>query len=83
MKASLSTVHPWLRGLWQDGGDTGRIHRYLTAGADIDGVHVRVEELTGEPGDAVIIHPRLLHAVAPNSLPSPRMMLWQFLHRRP
>src|ERR1700724_1298234 len=54
VKAYLSTVHPWLRGLWSTGGDTGRIHRYLTAGAVIDGVHVRVEELTGEPGDAVI-----------------------------
>ena len=83
VKAHLRTVHPWLRDLWKAGGDTGRIHRYLTAGAEINGVHVRVEELTGEPGDAVIMHPRLLHAVAPNSLPSPRMMLLQFLHRRP
>jgi hypothetical protein len=29
--------------------------------------------LTGEPGDAVIMHPRLLHVVAPNSLPGPRL----------
>jgi ectoine hydroxylase-related dioxygenase (phytanoyl-CoA dioxygenase family) len=82
VKAYLSTVHPWLRDLWQAGGDTDRIHRYMTAGADIDGVHVRVEELTGEPGDAVIMHPRLLHVMAPNSLHTPRMMLLQFLHRR-
>jgi hypothetical protein len=75
-------VHPWLRDLWKADGDTDRIHRYLTAGAVIDGVHVRVEELTGEPGDAVIVHPRLLHVVAPNSLHTPRMMLLQFLHRR-
>lgn len=83
VKAHLSTVHPWLRDLWKGDGDTGPIHRYLTAGAVIDGVHVRVEELTGEPGDAVIMHPRLLHVVAPNSLHTPRMMLLQFLHRRP
>jgi hypothetical protein len=82
VKAYLRTLDPWLRDLWQDGGDTGRIHRYLTAGADIDGVHVRAEELTGEPGDAFIMHPRLLHVVAPNSLDTPRMMLLQFLHRR-
>jgi hypothetical protein len=83
VKTYLSTVHPWLRDLWNAHGDTGRIHRYLTAGADIDGVHLRVEELTGESGDAVIMHPRLLHVVAPNSLPVPRMLLLQFLHRRP
>ena len=58
VKAYLRTVHPWLRDLWHTGGDTDRIHRYMTAGAVIDGVHVRVEELTGEPGDAVIMHPQ-------------------------
>jgi ectoine hydroxylase-related dioxygenase (phytanoyl-CoA dioxygenase family) len=82
VKAHLRTLHPWLRGLWNTGGDTGRIHRCLVAGAVVDGVQVRVEELTGEPGDAVIMHPRLLHAMAPNSLDTPRMMLLQFLHRQ-
>jgi ectoine hydroxylase-related dioxygenase (phytanoyl-CoA dioxygenase family) len=83
VKAYLRTLHPWLRDLWQADGDTGRIHRYLTSGADIDGVPVRVEELTGEPGDVVIMHPRLLHVVAPNSLGTPQLMLLQFLHRQP
>jgi Phytanoyl-CoA dioxygenase (PhyH) len=83
VKAYLSAVHPWLHDLWNTDGNTDRIHRYLEAGADIDGVHLQVEELTGDPGDAVIMHPRLLHAVAPNSLQTPRMMLLQFIHRRP
>lgn len=83
VKAHLRAMHPWLRDLWSTDRDPGRIHRYLTVGADINGVHVRVEELTGEPGDAVIMHPRLLHVVAPNALHTPRMMLLQFLHRRP
>jgi hypothetical protein len=64
VKTHLSTMHPWLRDLWNGDGDTDRIHRFLTAGA-------------------VIMHPRLLHVVAPNSLAAPRMMLLQFLHRRP
>ena len=83
VKAYLRTLHPWLHDLWNPHGDTGRIHRYLTEGADIDGVHVRVEELTGEPGDAIIMNPRLLHVVALNSLDTPRLMLLQFVHRRP
>lgn len=83
VKAYLRTLHPWLRDLWQGGGDPGRIHRQLIEGADIDGVHIQVEELTGEPGDAVIMHPRLLHVVAPNSLDTPRLMLLQFIHCRP
>jgi hypothetical protein len=83
VKAHLSTVHPWLRDLWKAGRDADPIHCYLTAGAVIDGVPVRVEELTGEPGGAVSMHPRLLHVVAPNSLHTPRIMLLQFLDRRP
>jgi ectoine hydroxylase-related dioxygenase (phytanoyl-CoA dioxygenase family) len=79
-KAHLKTLDPWLRGLWKNGGDTDRLRRYLEVGAVIDGVQVRVEELTGQPGDAVIMHPRLLHTMAPNSLEGPRMMLLQFLH---
>jgi len=82
VKAYLRTMHPWLRDLWKAGGEAGRIHRYLVAGAVIDGVRVRVEELTGEPGDAIIMHPRLLHTMAPNNLDAPRMMLLQFLHRK-
>jgi ectoine hydroxylase-related dioxygenase (phytanoyl-CoA dioxygenase family) len=82
VKAHLRRLHPWLRDLWNIGGDADRIHRYMVAGAVIDGVRVRVQELTGEPGDAVIMHPRLLHVMAPNSLDAPRMMLLQFLHRR-
>jgi ectoine hydroxylase-related dioxygenase (phytanoyl-CoA dioxygenase family) len=82
VKAYLRTLHPWLRDLWNTGGDTDRIHRYLAAGAVVNGVHVRVEELTGEPGDAIIMHPRLLHVMAPNSRQTPRMMLLQFLRRR-
>jgi len=81
VKAYLRTVHPWLRDLWKAGGEAGRIHRYLVEGAVVGGVHVRIEELTGEPGDVVIMHPRLLHTMAPNGLDVPRMMLLQFLHR--
>jgi hypothetical protein len=82
VKAYLRTLHPWLHELWNPDGGTDRISRYLDTGAVIDGVDVRVEELTGEPGDAVIMHPRLLHTMAANSLDTPRMMLLQFLHLR-
>jgi hypothetical protein len=75
MKTYLSMVHPWLSDLWRADDYTDRIHSYLTAGAVSEGVHVQVEELTGERGDAVIMQPRLLPVVAPSSLPVPRIML--------
>ena len=82
VKAHLGRVHPWLRELWTAGDRTDRIRRYLERGAVIDGVPVRVEELTGEPGDVLVMHPRVLHAVAPNSRTTPRLMLLQFLYAR-
>lgn len=32
-------------------------------------------ELTGEPGDVILMHPRTLHVTAPNTGDHPRMML--------
>lgn len=83
LKTYLGAVDPWLRDLWNPDAEGDRIQRYLAGGAVVGGVPLRVEELTGEPGDAVVMHPRLLHAVAPNGLPEPRLMLLQFLSRYP
>ena len=41
---------------------------------DIDGIPARVVELVGEPGDAVICHPSLLHAASMNCTDAPRFM---------
>jgi ectoine hydroxylase-related dioxygenase (phytanoyl-CoA dioxygenase family) len=44
-------------------------------GTVVDGVPLRVVELTGEPGDVVLMHSDCFHAAAPNRLAEPRMML--------
>ncbi|HXQ12627.1 MAG TPA: phytanoyl-CoA dioxygenase family protein [Caulobacteraceae bacterium] len=49
----------------------------------IDGVEVVVEELSGQPGDAVIMHPLTLHAGAQNRRDRPRMMLAQSILAAP
>jgi ectoine hydroxylase-related dioxygenase (phytanoyl-CoA dioxygenase family) len=42
----------------------------------LEGARVgRVVELTGEPGDVVVMHSDCFHAAAPNRLAEPRMML--------
>jgi hypothetical protein len=82
VKAALSSRHPWLRDLWGAGAESGRVARYLDEGASVDGAHLRVQELTGSPGDVVLMHPRTLHASAPNSLTTPRMMLVEIINRR-
>jgi ectoine hydroxylase-related dioxygenase (phytanoyl-CoA dioxygenase family) len=40
----------------------------------VDGVPLRVVELTGEPGDMVFCHPVMVHCAAPNRGVRPRFM---------
>jgi hypothetical protein len=70
--------HPWLRDLWEPpeaAPADQRIQRYMTDGARIDGVDLRVVELTGQAGDAFVMHCDCLHAAATaNRHDQPRMM---------
>lgn len=65
--------HPWLRALSNDDGDPCRSER-LMAEADIDGLPMRVVELTGKPGDVFITHAWVYHSIAVNARDTPRMM---------
>jgi ectoine hydroxylase-related dioxygenase (phytanoyl-CoA dioxygenase family) len=68
---------PWLRDLWEPSAPSTaeqRIHRYLTNGTRIGDVDLRVVELTGQAGDAFVMHCDTLHAAAPNCQDKPRMM---------
>jgi Phytanoyl-CoA dioxygenase (PhyH) len=79
VRVRLTDDHPWFRDLSSSGPEPDRTERLLGSGTVVDGVELRIEELTGEPGDAFVVDPRLLHAVAPNCLDAPRLMLLQFI----
>ncbi len=64
----------WLRDLTSPGDDRERRQRFMEEATEVDGARLRVVELSGEPGDVVIIHPWLIHASAPNAAASPRFM---------
>ncbi len=53
--------------------DGDRIAHFM-AEVDDNGVAVRVIEVTGQPGDAFVCHPSLLHAVSINCRTVPRLM---------
>jgi hypothetical protein len=78
VRTSLA-AHPWLRGLWEPGDDGDRVQRYMNDRTIIDGVPLRVVELTGEPGDVILMHSDSFHAAAPNRLTEPRMMLTEMV----
>ena len=47
--------------------------------ADLDGLPVRVVELTGRAGDVYVTHPWILHSIAPNANDTPRMIRSRFI----
>ncbi len=67
--------HPWLAELTGGVPDSkDRIRRFMEERTIIDDVPVRVVELTGEPGDAVLCHPSIFHARSFNRADVPRFM---------
>ncbi len=71
----LAQWHPWLAEMRRC-GEPGfpATATLMEAAVDVHGVPVRIVELTGEPGDAVLCHPSMLHAVSANCSPLPRIM---------
>ena len=78
----IRSAAPWLRGLKaaEKHRTTERTQAYLE-GTEIEGIEVRVEELTGKAGDVFVSHPGLLHVPAMNVSDRPRMMRTQRVHR--
>jgi hypothetical protein len=75
--------HPWLAELMgRHSVPTRTPEEWMGAAVDVHGTAVQVVELTGEPGDAVLCHPMILHAASPNCRPTPRMMRRTSFRRR-
>ncbi len=66
---------PWLRALTgQAASPADRIAAFMDAETTVDGMPLRVVELTGEPGDMVFCHPAIVHCAGPNRGERPRFM---------
>jgi hypothetical protein len=76
--------HPWLMALTGRAlSPADRIAAFMNTETVVEGVPLRVVELTGEPGDMVFCHPLMVHCAAPNRGARPRFMRikQQFLTR--
>ena len=67
--------HPFFVDLATPGDPDERVARFMVRGDEIDGVPVRVVELSGEAGDVFLVHPRTLHCRPTNTGTEPRFML--------
>ena len=71
----LSNWHPWLAELIGSHKSNAHTTRELMQETpDIHGVPARIMELTGEPGEAILCHPTMFHAVSANVTNVPRIM---------
>lgn len=86
VRKRLRREHEWFADLNREGD-----RPHLLEPTDVDGVTVRVTELTGDAGDAWLMHPWLLHGLAPNASDRVRHMMthtiygpgWKVLSSRP
>jgi hypothetical protein len=71
---------PWFRALDSRAEKADRIERFMSRGTTVDGVELRVVELTGEPGDVILFHPWMFHAPAANCRDEPRLVISENLN---
>lgn len=83
LKQRFAQSQPWLAELT---GLTSifanRTRQFMAETTEVDGVSVRVIEVTGEPGDAYLCHPAIYHAASPNHATVPRFMRVKGLARQ-
>jgi len=82
IKRRFFSLHPYFLELRGKPQRPDRNDRLMGRDTDVEGTALRVVELTGEPGDAVLCHPRLLHTSAPNTADRPRLMRAARLYSR-
>ena len=80
MRKKLKAAHPWFDEVVEMSMDG--VRGRLGAPVVIDGVPVAVEEMTGEPGDMIVMHPLMLHGLAHNGSDRVRMMAASTVWRR-
>ena len=72
---------PWVEALCSADGTDERVPRFMERREIFDDAELRVVQMTGEPGDVVLTHPYLLHAVAKNCSSVPRIVLSSSVYR--
>ncbi|THD75342.1 MAG: hypothetical protein E7812_17485 [Phenylobacterium sp.] len=79
VRKRLQEEHAWFGELIAGDEAEDRIARFMEAETEVSGVPLRLEAMTGEPGDAWLMHPNILHTGSPNALDAPRLVLSQFV----
>jgi hypothetical protein len=76
----LKAEHPWFAHLLA--APTAALRALIDVETEVGGYPIRLEEMTGAPGDLIVMHPAILHGSAHNALDRPRLMLTEWIRRR-
>ena len=79
VRKALIARHPWFRALCKEGGE--RVAQFMVDGDEIDGVRVRVAELTAAAGDVVTMLQWTMHNLSMNCADAPRFMVTHSIYR--
>lgn len=82
LRNRLMHDHPWFRALCRE-STTDRVAQFMEDGDEIDGVRVRVVELTAQAGDVVAMLPWTMHNFSMNCAAQPRCMVTHWIYRLP
>lgn len=80
-RAALIRNYAWMRSLCTRDESIDRVEAFMRKSSVADGVELRVVEMTGEPGDAFLTHPLLLHSGSKNTAAYPRIALSSTVYR--
>ncbi|HKD65988.1 MAG TPA: phytanoyl-CoA dioxygenase family protein [Candidatus Binataceae bacterium] len=80
-RTALIRTYDWMRSLCTLDESLNRVEAFMRKSFVADGVELRVVEMTGEPGDAFLTHPLLLHAGSKNAATHPRIALSSTVYR--
>jgi hypothetical protein len=80
VREQLRSDHPWFARLLA--APIAELNAMVGLEAQVGGHAVRLQEMTGGPGDLILMNPAILHGAAHNRLDSPRIMLTEFIVRR-
>jgi hypothetical protein len=80
VRERLRRDHPWFASLLA--ARAADVRALMGAEAQVGGHAVQLEEMTGAPGDLIVMHPAILHGAAHNASDRPRMMLTEWICRR-
>lgn len=79
VRERLKLEHPWFAHLLT--ASNSELGAFLDIEAQVGDHTVCLEEMTGAPGDLIIMHPAIMHGTAHNALPRPRIMLTEWVAR--